>query len=85
MATITPCAPEPWDKAAHEPEIARLAWILGMTIRIETAPSADAVRQALRDLAAAGVEPHRTLVRRARARLRLLGARPPRSHRDSNP
>ena len=75
MATITPCAPEPWDDAAHEEEVSRLAWIMGMTIRIETAPTPDLVRRALRDMAPAGVEPHRTLVRRARARLRLHGVR----------
>jgi hypothetical protein len=85
MATVTPCAPEPWDEAAHAQEIARLAWILGMTIRIETAPAPDLVRQALRDMTAAGVEPHRALVRRARARLRLLGARQTKDARGADP
>ena len=55
-----------------------------MTIRIETAPTPDLVRQALRDTAA-GIEPHRTLVRRACARLHRLGARQSTSLQGADP
>ena len=65
----------PWDPAEHEAAIRRLAWVLDLLIRIETATAPAAVRASLRALAAGGAEPNRWVLRRARARLAAPGAR----------
>jgi hypothetical protein len=52
-----------------------VAFVLECMARLETARAPDAVRAAVRALQEGGVEPHRTVVRRALQRLRALGAR----------
>jgi hypothetical protein len=67
----------PEDEREHEGEIRRLAWVMGLTIRVATASTPADVHRALQALATGGAEPSRHTIRTARARLRQLAVQPP--------